>query len=840
MDKTDLAEVLPIDEFFDGGMITTYGDVVFAIEVSLPAAHSCTEEKLARLSADLAKAIIELEEGALVQKMDYFYPMKFESDYTGTNEIIQWEHESIAKRPIMSSHSEWFISFKMNKKSLAPLKNAIRGIGHIAMRTSKKDVDRINEVKNVVENFCNTLTIIGLDHKVMNETQIRGAVARYLSGNYGADFPQVDAISITEKGVRSGTEHVGCLTAYKYPKRFKLLDGIKRRIVDGRAYDKNSAYRNNCALGASLLFPLGMAMPFKHCLIQSIEVLDNDLVVSKFNKQGVMAVPFRIFSIGQGQKEKDQAIGEFKKAIDENGLTSCHLGVDCIVWADTEDELKKYMNDLKTISSTNLGLYLRIENIGTATSFWNGIPGCRRASKDWNISFVEIACDVLHMEGVYHGDVEGIPLQDIFGNPFYFDDTSKEYVEAFHWVLYAPTSSGKSIFVNKKANAGYARGHHIVIIDAGKKGGSSYMGLVEFHGGLLFDANDLDGFKGNPFVECPKDEFGKWETAPRVVDRSRGEIDPVVSFYEYVKALIKSIWKYEGQSKNERDAKIGDSLLAYYRKMNEIDSEELPSFDGWYNFVLNEWYDSIKHEIKDEYFDIQSFTAVCRDFTKHESAKYQKLLNSSTSRDLLKERIICYDLEPIKDRPLLGSLILTMALFQAKRKIMLGDGSHVQILMDESEPFLHGAPGEYVADMFAKIRADNASIGVVAQSINQHLLLANAITTKILGNVFTKYILDHSRDVANQIPVLIKELSLGENAKEVLEKMGSAFGDKNEYRLVAIFQSGRTILARNYLAPQGFALFNTDNEKRKEIREFVERYGSLRKGVNEWCKKRMT
>lgn len=836
MEKTDLAEVLPIEEVFDGGFITSYGDVVFALEVTLPAAFSYTEEKMSRLNSDIAKALVELEPGALLQKIDYFYPTEFVSDYEGDNEIIRWEHEAIEARPIQRMHSEWYVSFKMSPNRVLPIKNALAGLKHLSRRNTKKDVDRINSLKGVIDTLCNTLSIIGLDYRVMSSEDIRGSVSRYLSGAYDKDFPQIDSIAIKENYVRSGNEFVGALTAYKFPDKFRLMEGAKRRISDGRVYDTDSTYRNNCSLGSSILFPLGLGIPFKHCLIQSIEVLENDLVIKKFGKEGLMSVPFRRFGVGQGQREKDRAIEEYKKAISDTGLTGCNFGIDVIVWAPTEESLKKYTNDIKTIASTNLGIYFRIENVGVASSFWNGIPGCRRASKDWNLSFVEVACDMLHLEGMYQGDYEGIPLQDVFGNPFWFNDTSKKHVEAFHWALYAPTSSGKSVFLNKKANAGYARGHHIVIIDAGKKGGSSYLGLVEFHGGLLFDANDLEGFKGNPFMECPKRENGDWETEARVVDRSKGEIDPVISFYEFVKAIIKSIWKYDGSAKNERDAKIGDSLYAYFNHLNRQKEREDPSFDGWYNFVLDTWYDSIKDEIKDEFFDIASFKTVCRDFTKHESAKYKNLLNSSASKSLLKERLICYDLEPIKDRPLLGSVILTMALYQAKRKIMLGDGSHVQILMDESEPFLHGALGEYVADMFAKIRADNASIGVVAQSILQHMALADSIKNKMFGNIFTKYILDHSRDVSKEIPILVKELSIGGNGKEILEKMGAAFSDKNEYRMIAIFQSDRAILARNYLAPQGFALFNTENDKRKQIKEFVERYGSLRKGVNEWCK----
>lgn len=837
MEATNLSEVLPIDEFFDGGFVTTYGDIVFGLEVALPPAFSLSEDAHVQLNEGLAKAMCELGFNVIFQKLDYFYTYEFQSDYKGDNQLIKWDMESFSGKPLVGMNTEIFVCFPLDSKLINGYKNALSGIKSIAMRRPKDLEGKRSEAAYKFHNFVNAVSLLGFKVREMDQSRLKTSIRRYLSGDYKSDSPTIDDIAIDKDGVRVANEYVGVLSAYKYPSDFFLMESSRRRILDGREYNAKSYYRNNCDLPSSFLFPIGLALPFKHCIVQTVKILDNESVLRSFTRGNFYANPFRTFKIGTGLSVKERAIETFKEAIEKDGYLSCDFALDVIVFGKDRDELGKYVRDIKAIASQNLDLSFMQQNVGSGTTFWNCIPGCKRASKNWNKSFVELSVDMFHLEGPFQGDVEGIPMQDIFGNPFWFDDVSKDHAEAFHWWCGAPTRSGKSVFLNKKANAGLSRGHHVIIIDAGKKAGSSYKGLVEFHEGVLLDANDLNNFKGNPFLECPKLENGKYQLDSKKVDRGAGEIDSVVSFFEYLKAIVISSWYYsEDTPKKETDTLIMKSLKAFYESINNGSKREV-SYDGWYNYVIDDWYES-QENIPEKHFDLYSFKTVCEDFTKKGS--YSEIMNSTDIRDLLHERLICYDLEPLKAQPKLGSVILPMALYQVKRKIMMGDGSHVQAIMDESEPFLHGTSGEYVADMFAKIAADNASIGVVTQSITQHLALNKRIHNKILKNIFTRYILDHSKSAPNDIPIMCENLGMTDSGvRQMLESMGSAFADKNEYRLMALVQDGRYILARNYLSPQGFALFNSDSTKRIEINEEVKRHGSIKKGIDAWLKKQM-
>lgn len=836
MERTDLADVLPINQFFDGGFETAYGDIVFGLEVSLPPAYSFSYDELYSIVEGLSKAIVELGENVIFQKHDYFYPYKYKKDYSGDNDIINWDLDDIGTRPVMGMNSEIYVAFPLESNNIKGIKNGLHGIKAVAMRKPKDIANKIAQFKYLFEGFCNTLKLLGMDIQTMSEERIRCAVKTFISSRYEESDPEIDAISIDEEGVRVGEQHIGMMSAYKYPKEFYLMESARRKISDGREYAKNSPYRNNSQLDASFLFPMGLGLPFKHAIIQTIRVRDNEAITRKLATGSFWANPFRTWSLGTGINEKDKAVKFLKEAITKDGWTACDFAIDVVVVADSKDELTKYMRDIKAIAINSLGVSFCIENIATGVNFWNCIPGCKRVANNYRTTFVELATDMMHMEGLFQGDKEGIPLQDIFGNPFWFDDVDPKHAAAFHWVCYAATRSGKSFLVNKKVNAGLARGHHFIIIDAGKKAGSSYKSLVEFHGGLLMDANDLNNFNGNPFLECPKDPSGRYETESRVVDRGAGEIDPVVSFFEYLRTVVTSTWYYDGSIPiKETSTFISKSLFAFYNYYNSDPNEYEMNYDGYYKFVINHWFPE-QETGKEKFFDIDSFREVCETFTK--KGRYGSLLNATEVRDLVKEKLICYDLQPIKDQPMLGGVVLPMALYQISRKILFGSGQHIQAIMDESEPFLRGSNGVYVADLVTKIAADNASMGFVAQSITQHLSLPQGVYGKILKNCFTKYILDHTREARTDIPELVKHLSITPRGEEMLKSMGSGGNDRNEYRFVAIFQSNRMMLTRNQVSKETFALFNSESDERIIINDFIKKYGSMKKGIDAYMEQK--
>ena len=108
-----------------------------------------------------------------------------------------------------------------------------------------------------------------------------------------------------------------------------------------------------------------------------------------------------------------------------------------------------------------------------------------------------------------------------------------------------------------------------------------------------------------------------------------------------------------------------------------------PCFNSFYEFLKDEFVAILTHDkVKEKDFDVTNFLYVLRPYYK--GGEFDYLLNATENLELLTERFIVFELDNIKDHPILFPVvtIIIMEVFISKMRKL--KGIRKMILIEEA------------------------------------------------------------------------------------------------------------------------------------------------------------
>jgi conjugation system TraG family ATPase len=373
----------------------------------------------------------------------------------------------------------------------------------------------------------------------------------------------------------------------------------------------------------------------------------------------------------------NEAIGAQRQPV------KAHFNV--MLWADTKAELK----ELKTkVSSalTQMDAVAKLETDGAPQIFWAGIPGNEGAFPvhDSFDTFIEQATCFLNLETAYRSSLSpvGIRLGDrLTGKPVHVDISDEPVKRGIctnrNKFILGPSGSGKSFFTNHMVRSYYEQGTHVVLVDVGH----SYKGLCDLVEGYYFTYDESNPIRFNPFY------IGDGDT----LDTEKKES---------IKTLLLALWKKDDETYNRSEyVALSISLQKYYEKLGQ-NRAIFPCFNTYYEFLRDEFVPILKADkVKEKDFDAENFLYVLRPYYKE--GEFDYLLNATENLDLLSERFIVFELDNIKDHPILFPLvtIIIMEVFISKMRKL--KGIRKMILIEEAwKAIAKEGMAEYIKYLF--------------------------------------------------------------------------------------------------------------------------------------------
>src|SRR5690606_41264496 len=161
---------------------------------------------------------------------------------------------------------------------------------------------------------------------------------------------------------------------------------------------------------------------------------------------------------------------------------------------------------------------------------------------------------------------------------------------------------------------------------------------------------------------------------------------------------------------------LHDALPIYYEK---LDKEPLmfACFNSFYEFLRDEFVAVLEQDkVKEKDFDVGNFLYVLRPY--YRGGEFDYLLNATENLELLKERFIVFELDNIKDHPILFPVvtIIIMEVFISKMRKL--KGVRKMILIEEAwKSIAKEGMAEYIKYLFKTVRKFFGEAIVVTQEV---------------------------------------------------------------------------------------------------------------------------
>lgn len=793
-------------------ILSKQGDVTVAYEVSLPELFTLSDQEYEALHQTLIRAIKILPWHSIFHKQDWFTEAKYGGDFvTGNKSFLARSSERFFhERPYLDH--QCYIMLTQRPANRRP------GTSLLSNLLRRTIVPEETLKPQLLQDFLDSA---GQFEQILRDSgfiQLRRLKNEELSGDW-AYCGLVERYINLQPNERNFLLHdiafkEGIQIGPNYCQLFTLADAADLPAHCGSRinFDKYSTDKTKFSVGFAS--PVGQLLACNHIYNQYIFIGDTQKTLQKLEGKRL-----RLQSLSAYSRENAisrDATNEFlNEAISQQRLpVKAHFNV--LAWTDNKDQIKDVRN-LVSSALTQMDAVPKQELDGAPQIFWAGVPGNEAdfPMNDSFDSFAEQSCCFLNLETNYRSSVSpiGIRLGDRqYGKPVHVDLSDEPMKRGLitnrNKFILGPSGSGKSFFTNHMVRSYYEQGTHIVLVDVGH----SYKGLCEMVKGYYFTYDEANPIRFNPFY------IGEGD----VLDTEKKES---------IKTLLLALWKRDHESFNRSEyVALSNALQLYYEGLAQK-KNVFPCFNSFYEFLHQEFVETLKRdEVKEKDFDVSNFLYVLRPF--YRGGEFDYLLNARENLDLLKERFIVFELDTIKDHPILFPVvtIIIMEVFISKMRKL--KGVRKMILIEEAwKAIAREGMAEYIKYLFKTVRKFFGEAVVVTQEV-EDIISSPIVKQAIINNSDCKILLDQSK-YQNKFERVQTLLGLTEKEKALVLSINKANDPSGKYKEVFISLGGiASKVYRTEVSLEEYLAYTTEESEKVKLQQYAAKHeGDLQKGI---------
>lgn len=270
-------------------------------------------------------------------------------------------------------------------------------------------------------------------------------------------------------------------------------------------------------------------------------------------------------------------------------------------------------------------------------------------------------------------------------------------------------------------------------------------------------------------------------------------------------------------------------MQLYFEKVSS-DHTVFPCFDSFYEFLKIDFVEILKGDnVKEKDFDVSNFLYVLRPYYKGGEIDY--LLNAKENLDLLQQRFIVFELDNIKDHPILFPVvtIIIMEVFISKMRKL--KGIRKMILIEEAwKAIAKEGMAEYIKYLFKTVRKFFGEAIVVTQDV-EDIISSPVVKQAIINNSDCKILLDQSK-YQNKFEQIQELLGLTEKEKALVLSINKANDPTKRYKEVFISLGGvSSKVYRTEVSPEEYLAYTTEEKEKVKVQAAAQKFGSIEKGI---------
>lgn len=799
-------QIFPIYKVEHDSLLSAHGELTVAFELTLPELFTLSNDEYLAFHQTWVKAIKLLPRHSIFHKQDWFVEAKFDPLFKHDTFLSHASERFFNERPFLAHRCVVMLTKRPEHyKTLTSAASSLMR-KHITPTDAASEalfadfLDSAGQFKRVLED-SGFIKITRLTNDQLAGTLLTpGILEQYCFLVGPDDEPVIKDIHLKDE-LRIGDYRCQLYTLAE-AEHLPALCGP--RIT----YDAYSTDKTKFSVGFAST--LGTLLNCNHIYNQYIFIEDAAKTIKKLE-----AKKLRLQSLSAYSREnaigRDATQDFLNEAISQQRLpVKAHFNV--FAWTDDPTQVKELKNKVSS-ALAQLDAQPKQETDGAPQIWWAGLPGNAGdfPMNDTFDTFAEQACCFFNLETNYKTSLSacGIRLGDrLSGKPLHVDLSDEPMKNGIttnrNKFILGPSGSGKSFFTNHLLRSYYEQGAHIVLVDVGH----SYEGLCEFVDGYYFTYSEQQPISFNPFYVGQGD----------VLDTEKRES---------IKAMILALWKKEdeGVQRSEYIA-ISDALFHYYEA-----KPDFPCFNSFYEFLSGPFYQTMKESrVKDQHFDIDNLLFVLRPYYK--GGEYDYLLNATENLDLLHRRFIVFELDNIKDHPILFPVVtlIIMETFVSKMRKLPKDVRKMILIEEAWKAIARDGMAEYIKYLFKTVRKYFGEALVVTQDI-EDIISSPVVKQAIINNSDCKILLDQ-RKYQNDFPKIQALLGITDKETALIMSMNRANDERYKYKEVFISLNGQlSKVYRTEVSREEYWTYTTESSEKAKVKAYKAKYGDIRKAI---------
>ena len=442
------------------------------------------------------------------------------------------------------------------------------------------------------------------------------------------------------------------------------------------------------------------------------------LLDKKKNRHASMPNPSNLIAVEDIKRVQEVIARENKQLV--------YTHYNLIVTVSPDTDIQKCTNHLENAFG-RMGIHISKRAYNQLELFVNSFPGnCYGMNDDYDrfMTLGDAATCLMYKEKIVHS--EDTPFKvyytDRQGVPVAIDISGKEgrnkLTDNSNFFVLGPSGSGKSFYVNSMVRQAHEQDTDIVLVDTG----NSYEGLCEYFGGKYISYTEEHPITMNPFK----------------IRREEWNIEKL----GFLKNLVMLIWKgSQGTVSKTEDRMIEQVINEYYDAYFTTKRVSNLCFNTFYEFST-ERLPKICEENGLHGIDLSSYNYLLKDFYK--GGSHEVTLNENMDSSLFDETFIVFEIDSIKDDPLLFPLVTLIIMDVFLQKMRIKKNRKMLIIEEAWKAIASPMMAEYIKYLYKTARKFWASVGVVTQEI-QDIIGSEIVKEAIINNSDVVMLLDQSK-----------------------------------------------------------------------------------------------
>lgn len=691
---------------------------------------------------------LTLGEGYAIHKQDIFVRKRFEQETESNREFLSESYFRYFKgRPYTDSLCYLTITQEAKKSRLFSFDN-------------RKWRDFLVKVRKVHDQLRDS----GVQARFLNKTEASEYVDRYFAMNFKDRTVSMSNFKADEETVSMGDKRC---------KVYSLVD-VDCATLPSLIRPYTNIEVNNAEMPVDLVSVVDNIPNAETVVYNQIVFLPNQkrelsLLDKKKNRHASIPNP--------GNKMAVDDIKRVQEVIARESRQLVYTHFNLVVGVPAGTDLQKCTNHLENAFG-RMGIHISKRAYNQLELFVSSFPGnCYSLSEEYDrfLTLSDAAMCLMYKERVLHS--EDTPLKiyytDRQGVPVAIDITGKEgkqkMTDNSNFFCLGPSGSGKSFHMNSVVRQLHEQGTDVVMVDTG----NSYEGLCEYLGGKYISYTEEKPITMNPFrirreeMNVEKTGFLKnlvlliWKGAQGTVTQTEDRLveHVITDYYDAYfngfegftprqrEDLRQSLFidernskEHEKESEQERAVRIEGIINKIESRRKKLKVKDL-SFNSFYEYSVQRLPD-ICEENRITDIELATYRYMMKDF--YRGGNHEKTLNENMDSSLFDETFVVFEIDSIKDNPLLFPLVTLIIMDVFLQKMRIKKNRKVLVIEEAWKAIASPLMAEYIKFMYKTARKFWASVGVVTQEI-QDIIGSEIVKEAIINNSDVVMLLDQSK-----------------------------------------------------------------------------------------------